>query len=158
MELDELHVHQRDPGAVADRHPVAGRCVPIRRLRVDAAGTAGCEDRRARTDEFDLTGAHVVRDDPGTDAVLDAQFGREIFFVDLDLKTFELFPQRVQDDEPGNIGRVAGARRTGTAERALRDPAVGKPGEDAAAVFEPNDLPRRILGHRDDRVLVAEVV
>jgi hypothetical protein len=54
MELDELHVHQRDPGAVGDRHAVGGRGVAVGRLGVDAAEAAGREDRRLRRHQLEL--------------------------------------------------------------------------------------------------------
>ena len=158
MELNELHVHQRDPGAIGDRGPVGGRGVAVGRFAVDAAEAAGREDRRLRGHEFELAVADVVGDDPRPDAVFDGQSRGEVFFVDLDAEALQLLPKGVQDDEPRDVGRVACAGRTGAAERPLSDAPVGHAGEDAAAMLEPDDLARCVLGHRLDRVLVAQIV
>ena len=158
MELDELHVHERDAGAVGDRGSVSRRSVAVGRLAIDAAEAPGGEDRRLRRDQLELAVAHVVRDQPAADAVLDAERGGEVLFVDLDAEALELLPQGVQDNQAGDVGRVAGARRPGPTEGALGDAAVGHPREDAATVLEPDDLPRGVVGHRLDGVLVAQVV
>ncbi len=158
MELDELHVHQRDARAVRDGHAVAGRGITVRRLGVDAAEAAGGKDRRLGGDQFQLARAHVVRRHAGADAVFDGQRRGKVLFVDLDPETFELLPQGVQDDQARHVGGVARARRAGAAEGPLRDASVGQAREDAAAVLEPDDLARRVVGHRFDRVLVAQVV
>src|ERR1700681_4608223 len=72
VELDELHVHQRDAGPVGDRRAVGRRGAAVAGLAVDATEAAGGEDGRLRGDELQLAVAHVVGDQPGADAVLDA--------------------------------------------------------------------------------------
>ena len=158
MELHELHVHQRDAGFIGDAHAVGGRGVAVSRLEVHASGAAGCKDRGLGHDLLELAVAHVVSDDAGPDTVVDRKRGAEILFVDFDAEALELLPERVQNHEARDVGRIARARRTGAAERPLRDPPIRHAREDAAAMFEPNDLVRRIFAHRFDRVLVAEII
>ena len=125
MELHELHVHQRDARFITDAHAVGRRGVAVGRLCVHASGAAGRIDRGFRADELQLAVAHVVRDHAGADAVVDRLRGAEVFFVDLHAEALELLPQRVEDHQAGNVGRIAGARGAGAAEGALGDPAVG---------------------------------
>ena len=64
----------------------------------------------------------------------------------------------MQDDETRNVGRITRPWNARAAEWPLRDAPVGQAREDAAAMFEPDDLARCVLGHRFDRILVAEVI
>src|SRR5581483_5716366 len=61
VELDELHVLEDRAGPERGREPVARRDGRVRGLAVDAAGSARCEDRRARDD--DLEPLRVVPDE-----------------------------------------------------------------------------------------------
>ena len=144
---------------IADRHAVGGRGVAVGRLGVHAAGAAGREDRRLGGDQLELAVAHVVGGHARCRCRLRRTARCEVLFVDLDAEALELLPQRVQDHEAGDVGRVARARGAGAAEGPLRDPAVGHAREDAAAVLEPDDLararprtsPRSRPGRRDNR-------
>ena len=58
---------------------------------------------------------------------------------------------------PGAIGRVAGARKAGPAERALRDAAPFVPTEDDAHPLQIQDVAGRLPAHCLDGVLVAQI-
>ncbi len=58
----------------------------------------------------------------------------------------------------GDVGRIRGTRLAGGSERTLRDPPVGRAGEDGSPVLELVDVVRGFLAEDLDRVLVAQVV
>ena len=159
MELDELHVEQRNPGAIRDRHPVARAREAIRRFIVGAAGAAGGQYRGLCSEALHGAVSDIQRHDTRADAVLDGERGRRLpLLVDFDVEALALLPQRVQDDEPGDVGAITGAGKRRSAERALRDAPVVHSGEDAAHVIEPDDRLRRFVREELDGVLIAEVV
>ena len=66
--------------------------------------------------------------------------------------------QRVQHVEAGLVGGEPGAHLLHAAERAHRDVAVRLPAPRAAPVLQPQQLARRLVDERLDRVLVAQPV
>src|SRR5262249_19816753 len=70
VELEELHVLQRDAPAVAGRLAVTRQRVRVGRHLEELAGAAGRVDHGLRLEDVDLTGRELVRDDAR--GVLDA--------------------------------------------------------------------------------------
>src|SRR5262249_35686126 len=70
VELEELHVLQRQTPAVAGRLAVTGQGVRVGGHLEELAGAAGGVDDRLRLEDMDLTGGQLVRHDTG--GVLDA--------------------------------------------------------------------------------------
>ena len=65
VELEELHVLQRQAAAVDDAHAVAGEGVRVRGGLEDLAGAAGGEHDRLGLEHVDLAGGQLVGDDAG---------------------------------------------------------------------------------------------
>ena len=111
--------------------------------------------------ELDAAVHQIPGDDAGAAAVLDHEPEGEELLVDdhaLGHPPLQLLVEHLDQDVPGDVGRVDRARRAGGAERALVEPALVVAREHAAPVLELVDVARR-LGREDlDRVLVAEVV
>ena len=161
MELHELHVLERQPGAERHRHPVARAGVGVRRRPVEASHAPRGEDRRGA--EHDLHAA--VQEIPADDAraapvVLDEAEGEVLLEDDEPLlhPLRELLEEHLDQHVPGDVGRVDGARRAGGAERPLVELSLRVPREDAAPLLELVDVARRLAREDLDRVLVAEVV
>ena len=147
------------PDAERHRHPVAGARVRVRGADVQPARPAGGEDRRPspraptsppRSRSQAITPAHAA-------AVLDELPG-EVLLVDADAALHDLLVERLDQDVPGDVGRVDGALHARGAERPLRDPPVLGAREDRAPVLELVEVGGRLVAEDLDRVLVAEVV
>ena len=158
VELDELHVFQRDAGAVGHHDTVAGGGEGVGRDAEGAAVAAGAEHHGLGRDSLDLTGEDVVGDEALADVVLDHQIERVPLGVDLDAAPQELLKQHGQHSVTGAVGGVAGAGRGVAAEATLRDAALVVAGEGAAHVLEFEDVLRALAGQHFGRVLVDEVV
>ena len=159
MVLHELHVLQRDAGAVGQRHAVAGLDVAVRREREDLAGAAGGQDHRAAEDRAHHAFADVERRDAAHRAAVDDQLRDELLVVADDaVEAQRVLEERVQHVEADLVGRVPGALRAHAAEGARRDAAVLVAAPGAAPVLEPRQLARRLLDEVLDHVLVAEEV
>ena len=166
VELPELHVLQRDPGA--RRHPqaVSGVDERVGRSREDAAGTAGREHRCLGLQNRHFAGFHLHRDDAQHVALgvadeverhpLDEELGARA-----DVALVERVHERVAGAVRGRAGalhRLLAEVRRMSAERPLVDRAVGVAVERHAEVLELEDHLRRHPAHVLDRVLVAEPV
>ena len=160
VELHELHVLERHALAEGQAHGVAGRSVRVRRRAVDAPGAASGHHHGLGADRLDAPVDHVVGHDPhGVAGVVGHQVGDEPLLVGRDVVLHAHGVERVQDDQPGQVGRVAGAREPGAAEGALGDLAgVLLAAEDRSPVLQLVHLQRRALAEDLDRVLVADVV
>src|SRR5699024_8410440 len=69
VELEELHVLQRQALAEDDAEPVAGQGVRVRGGLEDLASAAGGEHDRLGLENVQLAGRQLVGDDPGGDRV-----------------------------------------------------------------------------------------
>ena len=135
VELEELHVLQRQAATVDRRLAVTGQRVRVRRHLEELAGAAGRVDHGLRLEDVDLAGRQLVRDDAGR--VLDAvdlgdQLVEDVELVEeLHALLHAVLVQRLEDHVAGAVGRVAGPADRGlavvaavTAEAALVDGAV----------------------------------
>ena len=166
MELDELHVLQRQAGAEHHRIAVAGAGVGAGRGVIDAAEPAGRQHHGLRTETVDRSVVEALRDDAAAHAILHDQVEREIFDEEVRVILQALLVERVEHGVAGAVGGGAGALRGGAlahilghaAERALVDFAVLGPAERQAGMLQLVNRGRRLAAQIFDRVLVAEPV
>ena len=155
VELEELHVLQRQPLAPDDAHAVAGEGVRVGRRLEDLAEAAGGEHDGLGLEHVDLAGGELVGDDPGRplDAVAPSRRQHQVEHVELveelDLVLDALLVERLQDHVAGAVGGEARAADGGLAvvarvpaEAALVDPALGGAVERQART-SPGRAPRR---------------
>lgn len=169
VELEELHVLQRQPATVDGRLAVTGQGVRVRRHLEELAGAAGRVDHGLRLEDVDLTGGEFVRDDAGRllDAVdLGDQLVQDVELVEeLHAVLDAVLVQRLEDHVAGAVGRVAGAADRGlavvpavTAEAALVDRAVRGAVERQAHLLQVEDGVDGLLRQDLGGVLVDQVV
>ena len=113
MELDELHVLERQAGAEHHRIAVAGAGVRARRGEIDAAIAAGGEHHRLRAEAMDRPVVEAQGDDAAALAVLHDQVEREIFDEEVGVILQALLIERVKHGVAGAVGGGAGALRGG---------------------------------------------
>ena len=158
MVLHHLHVHQRRPGAVGQRHTVAGADQGIRARLEDAAEAAGAEDDRFRAEQLQPTAADLQGHHTDAGAVLHHQIGEEPFFVDPHLLLHQLLVHHVEHGLAGDVGDEIGTSKGGAAEVAGAQPPRLVAVEDHPHVFQLDDVLWG-LAHADfDGVLIAEIV
>ena len=110
MELEELHVLQRDAAPERDREAVARERVGVRGDPEHPAVAAGREQDRLRAEHVELTGRELVGDDAGGAAVVGAQQVQAVELVEEpDVALHALLVEGLQDHVPGAVRRVAGA-------------------------------------------------
>ena len=165
MELDELHVLQRQAGAQRHGAAVAGAGVGRGGRRIDAAVAAGRQHHLVGAEAMDRAVVEVPRHDAAADALVHDQVEREILDEELGVVAQRLLVERVQDGVAGAVGRRAGALgdalavfRGHAAERALVDLALGRARERHAEMLELDDRGNAVAAHVFDRVLVAQPV
>ncbi len=177
MELEELHVLERQAATVGQRHAVAGERVRVGRRLEDLARATGGEDDRLRLEDVDLAGREVVGDDAGRGDRLvvgdlargEVMVGDEVEDVELveelDVLLDALLVERLEDHVPGAVRGVARAAHRGLAvvagvpaEPALVDAALGRAVERQAHALEVEHRVDGLLGHDLRGVLVDEVV
>ena len=158
VELDELHVLQRDAGAVSHDHAVAGGGEGVGGDAEGASVAAGAEHDGLGRDGLDLAGEDVVGDEALADVVLDHEVERVPLGVDLDAASEELLEEHGEHGVAGAVGGVAGARGGVSAEASLGDAALVVAGKRAAHVLELKDVLGAFAGKDFGGVLVDEVV
>ncbi len=167
MELDELHVLERQPRAQDHAAAVAGAGVGGRARLIDAAAAARRNDGHFGAKPVDRT----VFEAPGEQAPADAvvvhqQIEREVFDEEPRFVLQALLIERVQDRVAravsrgaGPVGHVAlGVLGRMPAEPPLVDLAGLVPAERHAEVLKLDDGVDRLAAHVGDGVLVAEPV
>ena len=132
VELEHLHVLQRDAAAPHESGAVAGQRVGVGGDPEHATVAARREDDRLRAEDVELAGGELVGHDAGRAAVVGAQQVEAVVLVEeADVALHALLVQGLQDHVAGAVGRVAGAAhrslavvRRVPAEASLVDPAV----------------------------------
>ena len=107
MELEELHVLQRQALAPDDAHAVAGQGVGVRRRPEDLAEAAGREHDGLAGEDVDLTGGELVGDDATGAAVGHQQVEHVELVEEVDVLLDALLVERLQDHVPGAVGGEA---------------------------------------------------
>ena len=167
VELDELHVLQRQPGPQHHRIAVAGAGVGRGRGEIDAAVAAGREHHRLGAEAVDRAVVEAQRDDAAADAVLHDQVDREIFDEEVGVVLEALLVERVEHRMAGAVGGGAGALGGRPLAHVLGHPAERALVDLAPSAVRLNGSPacsssidrrRRLADHIFDRVLVAEPV
>ena len=129
------------PGAIGQRHAVAGLDGGIGGERKDAAAAAGAQDDGLGGNGLDLSGGQLDRDHALHPAVVHQQFGDEIFVVARDGVVFERrLKQRVQHVEAGLVGGKPGALFLHAAERPHRHVSVGLATPGTAPMLQPHQF------------------
>ncbi len=166
MELEELHVLERQALAPDDADAVAGERVGVRCRLEHLPEAARREDDRLRVEDVQLAGRELVGDDAGRDAVgREREVERIELVVELDAELHAVLEQRLEDHVPGAVGGVAGPADRGlavvasvAAEAPLVDLALGGAVEGQAHVLEVDDRVDGLLREDLRGVLVDEVV
>ena len=165
VELDELHVLQRQAGAQHHGVAVAGAGVGRGGAEIGAAVTAGGQDHQLGAEAVHRAVVELQRRHAGAGAVLHDQVQREIFDEELDLAAHRLAVEGVQDGVAGAVGGGAGALHRALAEIAghaaegpLIDAAVLGAAERHAPVLKLVDGLGRLAHQIFDGVLVAQPV
>ena len=169
VELEELHVLQRQTPAVAGGLAVTGQGVRVGGHPEELAGAAGRVDDRLRLEDVDLAGRQLVGHDTGglLDAVdLGDQLVQDVELVEeLHALLDAVLVQRLEDHVAGAVGRVAGTADRGlavvagvAAEAALVDLTLGRPVERQAHLLQVEDRVDGLLRQDLGGVLVDQVV
>ena len=165
MELDELHVLQRQAGAQHHAVAVAGLRMRAGAGEIDAAITAGGQNYFMRAEAVDGAVVEIPRHQSAHRAFVGDEVEREIFDEEIHLVLHALAVKRVQHGVAGAIGRGAGALGDAFAEMgghatesALIDLAVFGSGERHAEMLEFVDRLGRVLAEIFDGVLIPQPV
>ncbi len=165
VELDELHVLQRDAGTVRHRGTVAGVGHRVRRVVEHLSESAGRQDDAVFGGEsLYLAGLDVVADDAVTGAlggvvlVRDGELGDVPLVVHLNAAFDDLLVHGVEQVVTRLRTRVGRSGERQSTERSLGDASVVLAGERHPPVFELDGLFRAVLTEGFDRWGVAEIV
>ena len=165
MELEELHILQRDPAPVADGQTVPSQGVGVRGDLEDAAVPAGREQHRLGAEDVELAGGQLVRHDAGGPPLGDQEVQHIELVEEADPALDALLIEGLQDHVARAVSRVAGAadRRLPVvagvaAESALIDAAVGGSIERQAPVLELYDGVDCLTAHDLRGGLVHQIV
>jgi hypothetical protein len=157
--LDKLHVLQRCAGSPGQGHAVPGVDVRVGGEGKDPSASAVRQDNGLRGDRVDAARGQLDGDDSLRAAVVDEQPGDERLVEAGDGVVLQRgLEERVQHVEAGLVGGEPRPHLLHPAECADRDVAVGLAAPRAAPVLKPQQLARRLLDERLDRVLVSQPV
>ena len=165
VELEELHVFERNALAPDDADAVARQGVRVRRRLVDLAETAGGEDDALGVKHVQVAGGELVGNDACGLTLGHHEVEHVVLVVELDAQLDAVLKQGLQNHVSGAVGRVAGPayRRLAVvarvpAEAPLVDLAVGRAVERQPHVLEVDDRVDCLFRENFGRVLVNEVV
>ncbi len=165
MELEELHVFQRQAAAQEDGRAVAGIGIGVGCDRKDAAMPARGEDDRLGVEGVQFSGRQLDGHDARGPAVHEQQVEHLELVEEVDLVLQALLVEGLQDHMPGAVGGVAGAvhRLAGhvvgvPAKGPLRDLPFGRAVEREAHVLELEHGIDGLIAHELDGILIAEII
>ena len=165
VELEELHVLQRDAAAEQDRGAVTGERVGVRAHLEHPAVAARRVQHGLGSEDVELARRELVGHDPRTPSVGHQLVEHVELVEEADVPLHALLVQRLQDHVAGPVGRVARASHGSlavvagmSAEPALVDLALRRAVERQPPVLELVDRRHRLLGHQEGGRLVDEVV
>ena len=172
MELEELHVFQRNPAAVGNGHTVTRQRVRVRGGLVDLPGAAGGKHDGLTADHVDLAGGQFVgHHADGGDVLIGGRIARKEQVEDvelveeLDVLLDALLVERLKNHVAGAVCGVARAAHGGltviagvTTEPALIDLALGGAVERQPHLLQVEHRVDGFLRHDLGGVLVHQVV
>ncbi len=169
VELEELHVLQRQAVAPGDAHAVTGQGVGVRRRLEHLAGAAGGQDHGLGAEHVDLAGGQLVGDDARDAPVVTLAGHHEVEHVELveelDVLLDAVLVERLQDHVAGAVGREARAAHGRLAvvarvatEAPLVDAALGRAVERQPHLLQVEDRVDGLAAHHLGGVLVDQVV
>ncbi len=166
MELEELHVLQRDAGAQRHRHAVAGVDVGVGVGAEQLAGAAAGDEGGLGLDDQRLAGLDLQHQRAEDVALRVAQqVDGEELVEEMGAGADVLLVEGVEDRMAGAVGRGTGARRllaaevlALAAEAALVDATVGQARERHAGMLQFDHQMGGGAAHIFDGVLVAQIV
>ena len=165
MELEELHVFQRQSAPIDGRHRIARQRVGIRRHRPHAPEPADGQQRRFRMKDVYFAGENLNRHHAFTHIVFEDQIDHLVFVEELHVLLDALLIQRLQDHVAGAIGRLARSHHRPFAEVArvaakapLLDLAVGRPIERQAHVLQFDHGIARFFGQHLGGILIDQII
>ena len=166
MELVELHVLQRNSTAIGDGDAVARQRVGVGCDVPDATKSAGGEDGRLGMEGVKLAAVDVERGHAGhLPRVVDEQIDHLILIEEHDVVLDALLIHGLQDHVARAVGGVTGpahrllGRVVGVAaERALRDPAIGRAIKRQPHMLQLVDHADRLVTEDLHGVLIGQVV
>ena len=154
MELEELHVLERDAAPERDRRAVARQGVGVRGDPEHPPVATGREQDRLRPEHMELTGRELVGDHARGAAVIGTQQVEAVELVEEpDVALHALLVEGLQDHVPGAVGGVARALdrplaviRGVSSEAPLVDQPVRRPVERESPALQLVDRGDRLLG------------
>ncbi len=159
VELQELHVLEREASAVRHRHPVARHRFRVRREAVEAAPAAGGDEECLAAQHDGFAARCVDPEQTREAAALHQHVGHEELVVPGEaLVAQQLIVQRLHLEEAGLVCGQRRARVGVPAERALRDAAVFVARPRNAPVVEPANFVRNRVDEAADDILVGQEV
>ncbi len=121
MKLHELHIHQVSPGAVGERHPVAGVLPRIGSNLPRFANAAGGHDNRLGSKHHESPLLAPVSKRPGDAVSIFQQAGDRAFHVNVDSQLHAAVLQGADHFQPGAVPYVTQPAEGVTAKGALQD-------------------------------------
>ena len=156
--LDHLHVHQRRPGSIGERHPVAGADQGVGCRLVQAAKTTGRQDDGPGLDDVQLAAHHVHGDHALATTVLNHQGRHEPLLVYACAGLDQLLVHDVEHGLSGEVRHEERACPLLAAEVASAEAAGVVTAEDHAEVLLLDYGAAGFAAEDLDRVLIPKVV
>ncbi len=165
VELEELHILQRNPSAPRNGQAVAGEGVGVAGDFPDSPPTAGGEVHRFCMEDVQFASVDFVGDNATDDVVFDYEIDDLKLVVEVDSFLDGLLVEGLQNHvasavcrEASPVDRFAGHVVGVPAKAPLVDFAVGRPVKRQTHVLQPDDCVDSRLGQHIDSILVCQVI
>lgn len=165
MELDELHILQRNTPSKYNGHPVAGVRMGIRGNFKGPAVSASGKEHGLGMEDVNFSGFNFDGNHTFTDIVLDDDIGNVKFVEEPNVPLHTLFEQGVQNHMAGAVGSVTGpadgffAVIPGVpAKGTLRNFTVFCAAEGETEVFHFDDRVHCVSAKDFDGILISEII
>ena len=159
MVLHELHIAQRHPVPIGQRHAIAGDDATVGVFAEHTPRAAGGDNDRSGFDHGEFTRCNGDRDHALRTTVLDQQVDAKMFVEALDRRILERsLEQRVQHVKTGSVGSEPGAFNFHTAECAHVDMSIRFAAPWTSPMFQLHHLLGAMGNKIIDDVLLAQPV
>jgi len=159
MELDHLHVAEREPGAIRERDPVGGLVRGARDHLVHGRSAAHRQQGRARGHDDEAAGPDVEHQRArAASRPVQQELDRAALLEGPDVVASQhLLGQAIHDLDAGEVALVDRPIVRLPGERLLMDPSLGRPVEEAAvARLELEHSPRCLHDQGPHELLVVD--